>query len=181
MFVAFFLNWNSHLAPSACPFCPIPLCNPFFEKIYFKWVSFVRVSKHLESLYGSEWKEKVSPASSSVTTESLASQAAVNGSPSHRTETKATATPQSTPKSSTISSATATQPSPPVDVSGSTSSPAHPSPVTNGSTVESQAASGESTVDPAVRFAQCKEEGNSFVKQVSFRETNVWVFNGVDN
>ena len=134
---------------------------------------FVRVSKHLEKLYGSNWKEKVSPASSSVTTESLASQADVNGSSSHRTQTQAAATPQSSPKNSTISSATATQPSPPVDVSGSTSSPAHPSPVTNGSTVESEAASGESTVDPSARFAQCKEEGNSFVKQVSIREMSV--------
>ena len=98
----------------------------------------------------------------------------VNGSPSHPTQTQAAATPQSTPNSNTIGSPTATQPSPPGDESGSTSSPVDPSPATNSSTAESQAASGESTVDPAVRFAQCKEEGNSFVKQVSIRETNGW-------
>lgn len=131
-------------------------------------VPFVRVSKHLESLYGSEWREKVSPPSSSARTGSSASQTAVSSSLSHPTPVQAAS---GTLQSSDSSSAAATQPSPTEAVNGSTSSPTHPSPEASSSTSESQGAAGESTVDPAVRFSQCKEKGNSLVKQVSITET----------
>lgn len=121
-----------------------------------------RVSKHLESLYGPEWREKVSPPSSSARTESSASQTAVSSSLSHPTPVQAAS---GTLQSSDSGSAAATPPSPAEAVNGSTSSPTHPSPKASSSTSESQGAAGKSTVDPAVRFSQCKEKGNSLVKQ----------------
>lgn len=73
--------------------------------------------------------------------------------------TTTTAT-QSTPIThDTIGNTSTAQSSPPQDATGSTSATTHPSPVTDSSTVEAP-------VDPAVRFAQCKDQGNSFVKQV---------------
>lgn len=120
----------------------------------------LRVSKHLEDLYGSKWKEKVS---------SVSYTASSSASSSGRTEPLGSA-PQSTPTSDTIGSATGAQPSPRGDASGSTSYPAHPSPVINSSTFGSSADSGIDTVDPAVRFAQCKEQGNSLVKQNRYEE-----------
>ena len=147
---------------------------------------FVRVSKHLESLHGTKWKDKVSPASTSARTDSSASKATVDGAMPHPIPTQsargvtnqphptpagasASRTPQATPASNGTSLAASAQPSPPEDASGSTSSATHPSPVTNSSTVQPQEATGETDVDPAVRFSQCKDKGNSLVKQVSIR------------
>ena len=73
--------------------------------------------------------------------------------------TTTTTAAQSTPIThDVIGNTSAAQSSPPQDVTG-TSATTHPSPVTDSSTIEGP-------VDPAVRFAQCKDQGNSFVKQV---------------
>ena len=68
-------------------------------------------------------------------------------------------TTESTPTRDTIGTTSAAQPSPPEGATGGTSATSDPSPVTDNSTVESH-------VDPAVRFLQCKDQGNYFVKQV---------------
>ena len=138
---------------------------------------FPRVSKSLENLYGPEWEDKVSPPEPS----SSSTQAAVDKSLTHLTPAQTARddtnqphplqseisttkiTTKSTPTHDTIGTTTAAQPSPPEGAIGGTSATGDPSPMTDTSTVESP-------VDPAVRFSQCKDQGNSFVKQVGSPE-----------
>lgn len=118
-------------------------------------VSFARVSKHLESLYGRNWKDKVMQLTASrdatpheiLTTDCTDTQQDTSSQPSHA--------------SSTINSTVTVQPSP----HGDTSDPETLS-LKETSTVDSQPTPENDSVDPAVRFAQCKEQGNSLVKQV---------------
>ena len=138
---------------------------------YLFFLLLPRVSKSLEILYGPEWKDKVSPPEPS----SSSNQAAIDNSLTHPTPTQTQNTnqphpPQSeisttkitteaSPTHDTIGTTSAAQSSPPEGATGGTSTTSDPSPVTDNSTVESH-------VDPAVRFSQCKDQGNSFVKQV---------------
>ena len=122
-------------------------------------------------MYGPEWKDKVSPEPKpSPSDSSSASQSTTDGLLTYPAPTQAAsdATNQPHPPQSNINGATqsipthdiiggasAPQPSPAQDVASGTSATAHPSPVTK-----------SSTVDPSERFSQCKDQGNSLVKQV---------------
>ena len=128
-------------------------------------------------MYGPEWKAKVSPPEPS----SSSTRATVDKSLTHLTPAKTAredtdqphppqseisntkTTTESTPAHDTIGTTTATQPSPPEGAIGGTSATGDHAFGTDTSTVESP-------VDPAVRFSQCKDQGNSFVKQVGFSE-----------
>lgn len=119
-------------------------------------VSFFSVSKHLESLYGRNWKEKViqATASQDATVHGVLTDDPA-GSPRDTS-------PHPTHASSTINSTVTVQPSP----RGDTSDPHTPS-LKETPTDDSQSTPGnDSSVDPAARFAQRKEQGNSWVKQV---------------
>ncbi|XP_078383577.1 sperm-associated antigen 1-like [Oculina patagonica] len=136
-----------------------------------------RVSKQLENLYGPEWKDKVSPPEPSPSESSSAPQATADDVLTHPTATQAasevanqphppqskingaTSATQPTPTNDSIGSTSAPQPSPPQDVAESTSATGQPSTVTD-----------SSTLDPAVRFSHCKDQGNSFVKQNRYEE-----------
>ena len=118
-------------------------------------VSFFSVSKHLESLYGRNWKEKV--------IQSTASQdATVHGVlTDDPADSPRDTLPHPTHASSSINSRVTVQPSP----RGDTSDP-HTSSLRESPTDDSQSTPGNDSVDPAARFAQRKEQGNSWVKQV---------------
>lgn len=119
----------------------------------------LRVSKHLERVYGQNWKEVTLLITSQRSTahDVLATNSAA---------TQQDAPPrQSSHPSDTFGPTIPLQPSVHVDTSGT-----RPSPLTETSMVNSQEASDNSTVDPAVRFAQSKEKGNLLVKQNLFEE-----------
>jgi len=136
-----------------------------------------RVSKSLENLYGPEWKDKVSPPKLS----SSSAQAKIDNSLTHLTPTQTARedtnqlqpplsdisttkiTTESTPTHDTIGATSAAQPSPPEGATGGTCATGDASLVTDNSTAQSP-------VDPAVRFSQCKDQGNSFVKQNRYEE-----------
>jgi len=136
-----------------------------------------RVSQSLEIMYGPEWKHKVSPPEPS----SSSAQVTVDRSLTHPTPTQTPSenTTQPHPPKSEISTTriatesssahdatgvpSSAQPSPPEGATGGTSATGDPSPVTDNSPVESQ-------VNPAARFSQCKDQGNSFVKQNLYEE-----------
>ena len=114
-------------------------------------------------MYGPEWKEKVSPPEPSPSVSSTTSQAtpiqAASEVPDqpHPPQSKidGTTTTQSSPTQDNIASTSTPQPSPPEDAAGSISATGQP-----------PAVEDSSPIDPAVRFAQCKDQGNSLVKQV---------------
>ena len=85
-------------------------------------------------------------AASEITDQTHPPQSNING---------ATSATQPTPTHDNIENNSAAQSSPPQDVAEGASATDNPSPVTD-----------SSTVDPAVRFSQCKDQGNSLVKQV---------------
>lgn len=134
-------------------------------------------------MYGPEWKDKVSPPEPS----SSSAQVTVDRSLTHHTPTQTLSenTTQPHPPQSEISATriatqsssahdaigipSSAQPSPPEGATGGTSATGDPSPVTDNSPVESQ-------VDPAARFSQCKDQGNSFVKQVGLPECTYFIF-----
>lgn len=118
-------------------------------------VSFFSVSKHLESLYGRNWKEKVIQSSGS---EDATVHGVLTDDPA---DLPRNTSPHPTHASSTINSTVTVQPSPHRD----TSDPHTPS-LKETPTDDSQSTAGNDPVDPAARFAQCKEQGNSWVKQV---------------
>lgn len=103
-----------------------------------------RISKQLERLYGTNWREKVSPMEYSPSNKSSVASS-TDGASGHPTPT------QSADKVTDQ-----LHPSPP-------QVPTEKVPTTTHSTVEAP-------VDPAVRFAQRKEEGNSLVKQNRYEE-----------
>jgi len=134
-------------------------------------------------MYGPEWKHKVSPPEPS----SSSAQVTVDRSLTHPTPTQTPSenTTQPHPPKSEISTTriatesssahdatgvpSSAQPSPPEGATGGTSATGDPSPVTDNSPVESQ-------VNPAARFSQCKDQGNSFVKQVGLPECTYFTF-----
>ena len=119
-------------------------------------VSFFSVSKHLESLYGRNWKEKVIQATAS---QDATVHGVLTGDPAGSPRDTS---PHPIHASSTINSTVTVQPSP----RGDTSDPHTPS-LKETLTDDSQSTPGnDSSVDPAARFAQRKEQGNSWVKQV---------------
>ena len=105
------------------------------------WFNLCRTSKHLERRFGTNWRGKVSPMEYSPVIKSSVAPPTTDSSSAHPTPTQSAeeATDQ-------------LHPSPPQGITESMPTTTHP-------TVEAP-------VDPAVRFAQCKEEGNSLVKQV---------------
>ena len=118
-------------------------------------VSFFSVSKHLETLYGRNWKEKVIQAAASQ-------DATVHGVlTDDPADSPRDTSPHPTHASSTINSAVTVQPS----LRGDTSDPHTPS-LKETPTDDSQSTAGNDSADPAAKFAQCKEQGNSWVKQV---------------
>lgn len=119
-------------------------------------LSFFSVSKHLESLYGRNWKEKVIQATASQ--DATVHGVLTDGPADSPRDTL----PHPTHASSTINSTVTVQPS----SRGDTSNPHTPS-LKETPTDDSQSTPGnDSSVDQAARFAQCKEQGNSWVKQV---------------
>lgn len=117
------------------------------------------VSKHLESLYGRNWKEKVIQATASQ-------DATVHGVlTDDPADSPRDTSPHPTHASSTINSTVTVQPSP----RGDTSDPHTPS-LKETPTDDSRSTAGNDSVDPAARFAQCKEQGNSWVKQNRYQD-----------
>lgn len=99
-----------------------------------------RTSKHLERRFGTNWRGKVSPMEYSPVIKSSVAPPTTDSSSAHPTPTQ-----------SAEEATNQLHPSPPQGITESMPTTTHP-------TVEAP-------VDPAVRFAQCKEEGNSLVKQ----------------
>ena len=118
-------------------------------------VSFFSVSKHLESLYGRNWKEKV--IQSTASEDATVHDVLTDGPADSPRDTL----PHPTHASSSINSTVIVQPFP----RGNTSNPHTPS-LKETPTDDSQSTPGNDSVDPASRFAQCKEQGNKWVKQV---------------
>ncbi|CAH3194909.1 unnamed protein product [Porites evermanni] len=136
----------------------------------------LRVSKHLENLYGSKWREQVAPVSSSAASRPVVNGSLVHSSPTqsvngvsskpHLIPTQATSDQTNQSMVNPNGASSTTQSTPGGEASGSTTaSSTHPAPVK-----ESVFAESPSTVDPAVKFAQSKEQGNALVKQNRYDE-----------
>ncbi|CAH3190861.1 unnamed protein product [Porites evermanni] len=136
----------------------------------------LRVSRHLENLYGSKWREQVAPVSSSAASPPVVNGSLVHPSPTqsvngvtskpHLIPTQATSNQTNQSMVNPNSASSTTQSTPAGEAIGSTTaSSTHPAPVKDRVFAESPSA-----VDPAVKFAQSKEKGNALVKQNLYDE-----------